>query len=87
MLYVHIDERTEFFVPLLDHIRIFEVGQQLGSPLNPGVANLADLLRVKFLPFFKVELLIKVSNKFCVDEVYKGITHVALILNKSAITL
>ena len=56
------------------------MSQKLRSPLNPGVTDLANLLRVELLPFLKVEFLIEVPDKFRMDEVYESVANVALIL-------
>lgn len=50
---------------------------ELCSTLDSGIANLAYFLWIKFLPTLVVELLIELADEFGVDEVNKGVTHIA----------
>ena len=60
---------------------------ELGSALDTSVPYLADLDRVEAVPLASVELFVEIDDELAVDEVEEGITHVAVILLYSLLTL
>jgi hypothetical protein len=50
---------------------------EISSSLDPCVGQLANLLAVKAIPSPSVELVIELLNGAGVDEVDKGIAHIA----------
>lgn len=66
---------------------MLEMVLELGSPLNPGVADVADFGGVELLPFLAVKLLVEFGDEFGVDEVEKGVPNIAVVLNKKRDTL
>lgn len=63
------------------------MAHQLHGSLYSGITNLTNFLRVEFLPSFLMKLFIKLTYKFCVNEVDESIANIALILNKFIVTL
>ena len=61
-------DRADFLL-LLDYFGVLEMASELGSPLNPCIADMNDLLRIEFLPFMSVKLKIEIPNEFRVQEV------------------
>lgn len=82
---VEANEGSVAFLLLLEHTRVLEVTLELHSALDPSIAHLAHLRRVKFLPLVVVELTIEVSDEFAVDEVEEGVAHVAVVLSQQAV--
>ena len=80
VLVIYVDHWPQFPVLLLDHVRIFEVVYQLCCPLNPRVAKLANLFRVKLQPFFHVKVMVKLPYELCVYEIDESVPHITLIL-------
>ena len=62
------------------------MSEELGSSLDAGIADLADLLGVELLPLLEVELGVEFANELGVDEVNEGVTHITLVLNKRIVT-
>lgn len=60
---------------------------KLRSSLNTSIADLAHFCWVEFLPFFVVELSVEFFNKLGMDEVQKGISNIAIILDNPISTL
>ena len=79
---VHVEEGTEFLVLLVDDSGVLEVVDQLGGALDACVADLADFLRVEFLPPLMMELLVEFADELGMDEVDEGIAYIALVLSK-----
>lgn len=50
------------------------------STLDSGLFEVANLLTIKFIPLFSIELYIKWSYEACVDEVHESVTYITLIL-------
>ena len=53
---------------------------KIGGSLNPGIGELANLLRVEPIPSPATELLIEVKNELSVDKVHKGIAYITGIV-------
>ena len=49
-------------------------------PLNSSVSQGADLLTVKTIPLFAIELIIESRNELCMDEVDERIAHITGIV-------
>jgi len=48
--------------------------------LDAGILDFADLLTVKSLPPFRVKLLIEGNDSRGVEEIDKGVAHIAFVL-------
>jgi hypothetical protein len=81
------NKRPVSLILLLDDVGVLEVVLELGSALDAGVAHLADLVRVKLLPGLVVELAVEVLDELGVDEVEKGVAHIAVVLRRPGGTL
>lgn len=66
---------------------MLEVVLQLGSALDPRVANLTNFGRIELLPCPVVKLAVEVLDEFGVYEIEKGIADVAVILDGVGVTL
>ena len=60
--------------------RVLEVSNTLVSSLNSGVSDGTNFIRIEFPPFFTIEFQKKIFDRSFLDEVDKGVTHIALIL-------
>lgn len=60
---------------------------KLSSPLDPCIADLANLYRVELVPLSLVELLVKVWNELGMDKVQEGIANITIILSVNICTL
>ena len=56
---------------------------KLSRALDAGVADLAYFLGVELLPFFVVEFVKEFADELGMNEVDKGVTNIALILNNA----
>lgn len=74
------NQRPKPSVSLLDHIGIFEMALKLSCSLYPCVAHLAHLHGVEALPLVVVELGEEIFDELGVNEVYKSVTNVAVVL-------
>ena len=66
---------------------MLEMFLKLSSTLNPGIANLTNFGRVKFVPFPLMEFLVEFRDELRMDEVQKSIANVTIVLNYDESTL
>lgn len=60
---------------------------ELWCPLDAGVTDLAYFLGVEARPFLAMKFFIYIGDKTDVNDVDKGITDIAVILNGTKCTL
>lgn len=84
---LHPNQRSVATLLLLEDVGVLEVVLELGSALDPGIADLAHFHRVEFVPPPLMEILIKLSDELCVDKVDEGIADIAVVLYKLEGTL
>ena len=65
---------------LLHNMRVLEMIFKSPCPLNSSVSQGADLLTVKTIPLFAIELIIESRNELCMDEVDERIAHITSIV-------
>ena len=65
---------------LVHYTGVPEVLHQRLLALNPGVFDIADLLRIETLPLLVIKVLHKFFDKSRVDEIDKSIPNIAFIL-------
>lgn len=81
------DEGAVAFFLLLEDVGVLEVVFQLGSALDAGVADLANLDGVELVPLAVVEVVVEVDDELGVDEVEEGVADVAVVLGGGGGTL
>lgn len=75
------NERPKTSIALLEDVGVFEVVFELSGPLDPCIADLADLHRVELVPLALMELVVEVSDELGVYEVEEGVSDVAVVLS------
>ncbi len=60
---------------------------ELGSTLNPSIADLANFNWVETVPFVIVEVLEKICDEFCANEIKESVAYIAVVLYKKKSTV
>lgn len=81
------DERPIALIFLINDIRVLKMVLELGCPLDPRVAHLANLGRIKLVPLVVVKFLVKLLDEFGMDEIDESVTHIAVVLSLRINTL
>lgn len=55
--------------------------RKLVCALNTGIADVTDFFRVKKLPFFIMEFVVKLNNELWMDKVEESIPDITVILS------
>lgn len=77
---IFVDDRTVFFVLLVQHFTILKMLDQTTQALQTCVGQIADLFTAKTQPSLALEQLIKPEQMLCANKIDESVAYVAKVL-------